>query len=652
MAITEEDLRALKPGLQAGNGVTPPSVPNDSIPESIAPNRAPSPSLPAPGTSPAQLGTQAAGGGSAVQVNPGGIRSTVFSPSSGQVPQGVVTPGTEPMPARATMIDRPSPVNPNIRGPLADASISNDGAIAREAMNRAQAAGKPFFTNSAGSTGAVPPTNTTPGPGAPPGPAAAPGGAGTPPPAAPGAAPGAEPPRGPISQAAGRMAGKVASSGVGSAVGSLVKFGGQTFGIGNVIQGWNQADVGNDTGTQVEGATRAVVGALPFMPNPAVKAVGVGLNYGLKFADESGLTQKVRDFLGYGQKPAQQPAAQPAQPATQPPQPPAQQPAGQQPNIQSYGTPPNILDGLRRVESSGNAFAVNPTTGAMGAYQFLPSTVAMLHKMGVRFNPFDEAQSRQAADFYYQYLLKENGGDQNKALAAYGGFKTKDPSGYIAGVTGQPAAAGPVTAAMQPPPKTIVDAEHPQIATLKGNTPGVEQFNPQLNQYTPIDTLGPIDNTSAAGIANRIQDLYRAGRTEEAKLLAQSLPSVFNGDSHVSAQGIATSGQVRSAEIGAGASRDVANTNAGATLGAAEINHPDWQPSTTTTRTDPITGATISTQESGAFNKRTGETRSNEKAPEKKLLSKAEWAAFAKKYGMNDAQQRYYLSVHPEVMVQ
>jgi hypothetical protein len=71
----------------------------------------------------------------------------------------------------------------------------------------------------------------------------------------------------------------------------------------------------------------------------------------------------------------------------------------------------------------------------MGPYQFDPLTVQMLHKQGYKFNVMDEKESRAAADYYLQQLLKQHSGDWNKALAAYGGFKKEDPSGYIKNVT-------------------------------------------------------------------------------------------------------------------------------------------------------------------------------------------------------------------------
>ena len=97
----------------------------------------------------------------------------------------------------------------------------------------------------------------------------------------------------------------------------------------------------------------------------------------------------------------------------------------------SYGTPTKLLDNLRTAESSGDTYALHPETKAMGNYQFTPETAQTLNKRGIKFNPFDEQQSRAAADYYLSELNKQNNGDWNKTLAQYGGFKTKDPSQYV-----------------------------------------------------------------------------------------------------------------------------------------------------------------------------------------------------------------------------
>lgn len=109
-----------------------------------------------------------------------------------------------------------------------------------------------------------------------------------------------------------------------------------------------------------------------------------------------------------------------------------------------FGTPVAILDNLQKVESGGNPFAMGPDIGngvrAKGPYQFLDSTRASMEQQGYgQFDPFNPSESRDAADWYLQKLFRQNGGDWQKALAAYGGFKTKDASQYVNKVlTGSP----------------------------------------------------------------------------------------------------------------------------------------------------------------------------------------------------------------------
>ena len=88
------------------------------------------------------------------------------------------------------------------------------------------------------------------------------------------------------------------------------------------------------------------------------------------------------------------------------------------------------IDNLVKTESSKNPYAINKETKAMGYGQFTPETLATLHKQGIKFDPFDEAQSRDAIKTYLGKLVEQTG-SKEKALAAYGGFKTKDPSQYI-----------------------------------------------------------------------------------------------------------------------------------------------------------------------------------------------------------------------------
>jgi soluble lytic murein transglycosylase-like protein len=148
----------------------------------------------------------------------------------------------------------------------------------------------------------------------------------------------------------------------------------------------------------------------------------------------------------FGSQPQEAPTEQPAAPELGGGAAIPQQPMpGSQLQTQAlgrYGTPLALIDNLVQTESSGNPQAIGPiipgtTERAQGLGQFLPSTTAMLKKQGFEFNPLDaspagQAKQRDAIDFYTQQLLKQHGGDYPKAIAAYGGFKTKDPSAYVA----------------------------------------------------------------------------------------------------------------------------------------------------------------------------------------------------------------------------
>jgi hypothetical protein len=94
-----------------------------------------------------------------------------------------------------------------------------------------------------------------------------------------------------------------------------------------------------------------------------------------------------------------------------------------------------LLDSLKRTESGKQKFALNKESGAMGDYQFIPSTVKMLHEQGYEFNPFNPSQAREAAKHYLTGLVQKTG-SLNKALAAYGGHITKDPTAYVNKVVG------------------------------------------------------------------------------------------------------------------------------------------------------------------------------------------------------------------------
>lgn len=140
-----------------------------------------------------------------------------------------------------------------------------------------------------------------------------------------------------------------------------------------------------------------------------------------QFERQQRMVEQIIGQLGIGK------SVQPAG-ATQP------QAAPTSTEVDQYGTPVRLLDNLERTESSGNPRAFNPTTQASGAYQFIPSTTKMLNEQGIKFNPWDREQARGAASQYLQMLRQQHGGSWEKALAAYGGFKTKDPTPYVSKV--------------------------------------------------------------------------------------------------------------------------------------------------------------------------------------------------------------------------
>ena len=149
---------------------------------------------------------------------------------------------------------------------------------------------------------------------------------------------------------------------------------------------------------------------------------------------------RLKELQNYTSVPNQVAGANGVAPSVAPSVTPSVTPSAEVPSVETipttpqkptFKTPEKLLDNLRGVESGKDDFALHPDSKAMGPYQFLPETTQMLNKQGIKFNPFDEQESRNAADQYLQKLLKENGGDWNKALAAYGGFKTKDPSAYV-----------------------------------------------------------------------------------------------------------------------------------------------------------------------------------------------------------------------------
>jgi hypothetical protein len=184
-----------------------------------------------------------------------------------------------------------------------------------------------------------------------------------------------------------------------------------------------------------------------------------------------------------------------------------------------------LLDSLKKVESDKDPFALNKQSKAMGAYQFMPETVQMLHKQGMEFNPFNEKQAREAARTYLGQLVDRNGGNVDKALAQYGGFITKNPAEYVGKVkqgaaqTAAPAAqttqpvssdplenffAGKVPAAAQPPAQPPIQPPAQPVQTVAQPAPAAAQ-TPAIPGQAPPSRIADI----ASQTFNRYQDVKR-----------------------------------------------------------------------------------------------------------------------------------------------
>ncbi|HHH3471106.1 TPA: lytic transglycosylase domain-containing protein [Citrobacter freundii] len=88
---------------------------------------------------------------------------------------------------------------------------------------------------------------------------------------------------------------------------------------------------------------------------------------------------------------------------------------------QSPGEMDDLLRGVMMTESSGNPLAYNTSSGAAGAYQFMPATA---RDMGLRVDStvderLDPEKSRAAASVYMRQLLKRYDGNVDNALRAY-----------------------------------------------------------------------------------------------------------------------------------------------------------------------------------------------------------------------------------------
>jgi hypothetical protein len=164
-----------------------------------------------------------------------------------------------------------------------------------------------------------------------------------------------------------------------------------------------------------------------------------------------------------------------------------------------------ILDRLKMVESSGDPYALNKESKAMGAYQFMPEQVQTMHKQGIEFNPFNEKESRAAAKSYLEKLVKEKGSVE-KALAAYGGFITKDPTAYVNKVLQAPKTQATTQAISADPLEAFLSGQKPQPTAKPTAQPTTEPTvaapvqQPNANQ---VPAEQPKAN-AVSGVVNRL----------------------------------------------------------------------------------------------------------------------------------------------------
>jgi len=189
------------------------------------------------------------------------------------------------------------------------------------------------------------------------------------------------------------------------------------------------------------------------------------------------------------------------------------------------------IDNLIKTESSKNPYAINKDTKAMGVGQFTPETLAMLHKQGIKFDPFDPDQSRSAIKTYLE-TLRQQTGSKEKALASYGGFKTKDPSAYVGKIL-QTNQKSPQSSSNDPLYNAILNGETTEAPQQKQQTQQqkpmsymdkfAQRFNQAKQSNEPLAGIGeavasnvinPLVSTAGAikGIVQSIPEAIRTGQ--------------------------------------------------------------------------------------------------------------------------------------------
>lgn len=200
-----------------------------------------------------------------------------------------------------------------------------------------------------------------------------------------------------------------------------------------------------------------------------------------------------------------------------------------------------LLDSLRKVESDKDPFALNKQSKAMGAYQFMPETVQMLHKQGIEFNPFNEKQAREAARTYLGQLVERNGGDVDKALAQYGGFITKNPAEYVGKVkqgaaqtSAQPAAAPAAQPVSSDPLENFFAGKKPAAAPTQPPAqppaqPGQTVAQPAAATAQTPAAPGQTQPSIIADIASRTFNRYQDVKRNLGERVAGAIDTAYGG---------------------------------------------------------------------------------------------------------------------------
>ncbi|HEY0833259.1 MAG TPA: transglycosylase SLT domain-containing protein, partial [Azospirillum sp.] len=151
---------------------------------------------------------------------------------------------------------------------------------------------------------------------------------------------------------------------------------------------------------------------------------------------------------------------------------------------------------------------------AIGLFQVMPSTAAAINrKTGTALDPYDQTDNATLGVLTLLDTLERTGGDLNRALAAYGGFVTKDPAGYLATVERFGATLGDTGAALH---GTAIAGQRASddLATLGGAAgdayTGFLATNGALVQLD--GTVAGLGNTMQAATEQhrRSTELYRA----------------------------------------------------------------------------------------------------------------------------------------------